>query len=272
MLFRSLTEDAERVLHDLRPNEREVSSKGSWYLGRMLPYRTTDDRIDGVVLTFVDVTARKHSENVRISLKQEVAVLAERNRMARELHDTLAQGFTAVKLQMDTAELALPEHPDQALDRIIRCREIAQESVLEARRAIQALQSHHMEHGLVAALKQLAEQSSNGILVSFLTSGTPEGLSPNAESELYRISQEALTNALRHGQASRVMIEMAYNADHVTLRIRDDGTGFALQKSQPGLGISGMRERAASIAGRFNLSSPPGQGTEITVVLSRTSA
>ncbi|MCW3051072.1 MAG: signal transduction histidine kinase with CheB and CheR [Chthonomonadales bacterium] len=270
--YASLTEDAERVLHDLRPNEREVSSNGSWFLGRMLPYRTVDDRIDGVVLTFVDITARKHSENVRIGLEQEVAVLAERNRMARELHDTLAQGFTAIKLQMDTAELALPEHPDQALARIVRAREIAQESVLEARRAIQALQSPQMEHGLVAALKHLAEQTSNGIRVSFLTEGTPTDLSPTEESELYRIGQEALTNALRHGQVSRVQIEVVYSANQVKLSIRDDGHGFDPAASPTGFGISGMRERASRIAGKLNINSHPGRGTEITVTLERAPA
>jgi len=268
--YASLTEDAERVLNDLRPNEREVSSNDSWFLGRMLPYRTADDRIDGVVLTFVDITIRKHAENVRIELEQEVAVLAERNRMARELHDTLAQGFTAIKLQMDTAELALPVHPDQALARIVRAREIAQESVLEARRAIQALQSPLMEHGLVAALKQLAEQTSNGIQVSFLATGTPKDLSPIEESELYRIGQEALTNALRHGQVSRVQIAIAYRADQVKLSVRDDGQGFDPATPPSGFGISGMRERASRIEGKLSIDSHPGHGTVVTVTLTRT--
>ena len=268
--YATLTEDAERVLHDLQPNEREVSSNGSWFLGRMLPYRTVDDRIDGVVLTFIEITARKHAENVRIGLEQEVAVLAERNRMARELHDTLAQGFTAIKLQMDTAELALPDHPDQALMRIVRAREIAQESVLEARRAIQALQSPHLEHGLVVALKHLADQTSNGIRVSFRAEGTPANLSPTEESELYRIGQEALTNALRHGQVSRVQIELVYRPDQIKLSVRDDGQGFDPTVSPRGFGISGMRERASRIAGKFNIDSRPGHGTEITVTLDHT--
>lgn len=147
--YSALTADAERVLHDLRPSEREVGSMGLWFLVRILPYRTAEDRIDGVVLTFVDITARKHAENMRVCLEQEVAVLAERNRMAGELHDTFAQGFTAIKLQMDAAELGLEESPNHTRERIVRCREIALQSVTEARRSIQALQSPLMEQGLV---------------------------------------------------------------------------------------------------------------------------
>lgn len=267
--YAALTDDAERVLHDLVPTEREVSSNGSWFLARMLPYRTLEDRIDGVVLTFVDITGRKLAETVRIGLEQDLAVLAERNRIARELHDTLAQGFTAIKLQMDAAELSLTEDPDQVRERIVRCRDIAMQSVMEARRSIQALHSPLIEHGLVSALEQLAEQTSNGIKVRCIVAGTPFALPARMESELYRIGQEALTNGLRHGQATWVRLEISYGATQVRLRIQDDGQGFDQDVPHEGFGIDNMKERAARLGGQFSVTSPPGNGTEITVVVSK---
>lgn len=265
--YPALTADAERVLHDLMPGEREVSSQGSWFLARMVPYRTLDDRIDGVVLTFVDITTRKHTEEVRIGLEHELAILEERNRMARELHDTLAQGFTAVKLQMDAAELALKENPDEVQARIVRCRDIALQSVLEARRSITDLQSPVIENGLVAALDRLAMQTSNGIKVQCAITGNPHPMPARVESELYRIGQEALTNALRHSQARSILLAIDYGASENQLRVQDDGLGFDQEAPYDGFGITGMRERARRIGGRLTISSPSGHGTTITVIV-----
>ncbi len=265
----SLTQDADRVLKDLSPIEREVSSNGSQFLARMVPYRTLDDRINGVVLTFVDITARKHADAVRNGLEQELAILAERNRMAREFHDTLAQGFTAIKLQMDAAETALLEGSDQVQERIVRCREIAMQSVIEARRAIHALQSPLIERGLVSALERLAEQTTNGISVRCKVLGEPFSLPARMESELYRIGQEALTNALRHGQATWVLLEITFSAMQVQLRVQDDGQGFDSDVLHEGIGINSMGERAARLDASFSISSPLGKGTEISVVVAK---
>jgi two-component system CheB/CheR fusion protein len=265
--YPALAEDAERVLHDLRPNEREVSSNDSWFLARMLPYRTLDDRIDGVVLTFVDITARKRTENIRIGLEQDLAVMAERNRLAHELHDTLAQGFTAIKLQMDAAELALDGNPAEVQARIVRCRDIALQSVQEARRSIAALHSPLIEQGLAAALQQLADQTTNGIKVACTLLGTAYTLPARVENELYRIGQEALTNALRHSHATRVNLEIAYSAAEVQLRIEDDGQGFDRDLPNEGFGIQGMRDRASRLGGRFTIEHPPSVGTVVTVAV-----
>jgi two-component system CheB/CheR fusion protein len=270
--YKALTEDAERVLHDLQPSEREVRSGGAWFLARMLPYRTLEDRIDGIVLTLVDITARKHAEEVRLGLKQELAILAERNRMARELHDTLAQGFTAIKLQMDAAELALPLRTQEARERIVRCREIALQSVIEARRSIQALQSPLIEDGLVPALEKLAVQTTNGIKVQCVVQGPLYSLPAAAESELYRIAQEALTNALRHGQATHIFLEISYSPTQIRLCIRDDGQGFDQNVRHDGFGIIGMRERVARLGGKLRITSPSGKGTEIRVTLTNSNA
>ncbi|MCW3095128.1 MAG: signal transduction histidine kinase with CheB and CheR [Chthonomonadaceae bacterium] len=265
--YPALTEDAERVLHDLRPNEREVSSNDSWFLARMLPYRTVDDRIDGVVLTFVDITTRKHTEDIRVGLEQDLAVLAERNRMAQELHDTLAQGFTAIKLQMDAAELALQGNPAEVQVRIARCREIALQSVQEARRSITALHSPLIDQGLAAALQQLADQTTNGIKVACTILGTAYTLPARTENELYRIGQEALTNALRHSHATHINLEIAYSPKEVRLRVTDDGLGFDQDLPNDGFGISGMRDRASRIGGRFTIENPPGRGSVVMVVV-----
>lgn len=268
--YANLKEDAQRLLRDLRVSEREVHSDGRWYLGRILPYRTVDDHIDGVVLTFVDITERKQHESERITLERETALWKERNRVGQELHDTLAQAFTSIQLQLDTALETLQSDPAAGRLSVQRAREISIDSLQETRRAVRALRAGDIETGgLQAGLEKMVAQIAPGAsaAVRFVVEGTPCPLADRAESELFRIAQEAVTNALRHARAHDVAVTLSYQPTCVRLRIADDGRGFDINGPVLGLGLSGMQARAERAGGSLAVSSEPGKGTEISVMV-----
>jgi signal transduction histidine kinase len=196
----------------------------------------------------------------------QTALLRERNRIAREIHDTLAQGFTGIVIQLEAAEDTLVDAPDAAQNHLARARTLARDSLSEARRSVWALRSE-MQTDLVGALQRQAESLTAGtkISVQVTQEGLPHPLSPNLEQNLLRIGQEALTNALRHGKAERIRIQVSYASDCIELKVEDDGIGFDLElaKSHHGFGLIGMRERAQEMGGQLEVASLPEQGTVI---------
>ena len=203
-----------------------------------------------------------------MAMEHERTLLAERNRMAQELHDTLAQGFTGIKLQIDVAEQALRHEPDAVLKYLSCAREIAKQSLLEARRSIQALRSPLLEgKSLAKALQAIAEQASPGVQVGFAAVGEARLLPPLLENDLYRIVQESLTNALRHAHPQNVRIELIYLDAAVRLRITDDGKGFNPKAHQAGFGLLGIEERVLRIKAQLEIKSEPGKGTEVIVTV-----
>lgn len=263
-----LSEDADRVLRDLRVSEREVRSDERWFLARALPYRTLDDHIDGVVLTFVDITERKKTERERVALEREAALLAERNRLAQELHDTLAQSIAGIKLQLDAAESAVESAPGKVLQHINRARDAAQQSLFETRRVIQEMHYPIIEGGsLSQALRRLAEQMTNGVRVEFREVGVSVPLPVSQELDLYRIGQEALSNSLQHAEARNVLMEISYLSNAIRLRVKDDGCGFNPTAPTSGFGLMGMQERAMRLKAQWEIRSMPEEGTEIVVTL-----
>jgi PAS domain S-box-containing protein len=211
--------------------------------------------------------------------EQQNAVLHERNRMAREIHDTLAQGFTGIGLQLEAAEWEVSRAPDKALARLARARDLARQSLQEARRSVWALQPEALLHGdLPSVLRGHAEQMTHGTAVKaeVRTSGSVCLLPPEVETHLLRIGLEALTNALKHARASRVVIDLTYEPERVRLSVRDDGQGFDPEALVPsngtnsgggGFGLRAMRERAARIGAEWTISSQPGVGTEVAVIV-----
>ncbi|MBV9850667.1 MAG: sensor histidine kinase, partial [Armatimonadetes bacterium] len=200
--------------------------------------------------------------------EQQAAVLHERNRLAREIHDTLAQGFTGILLQLEAAEEAIPDGAGQA--HIARARDLARQCLAEARRSVWALRPQALEQdGLPIALASLARQMTAGTAVrsELHVHGTPRSLPSEIESDLLRIGLEALTNALRHAQASVIRIELTFDPDRVRLSVQDNGQGFHPSLEAAGLGVIGIRERAKRMGGRFQVTSQPGQGTEIAVLV-----
>jgi signal transduction histidine kinase len=197
------------------------------------------------------------------------AVLAERNRMAREIHDTLAQSFVGVSVQLElTAQLLAQSQVAAAGQQIDRTREYVREGLAEARRSIWDLRAITAKHTLPTRLTRLAEQSTTASLPIHLDiGGTYRALDPTLEDEVLRIAQEALSNVARHSRAKHVSVDLRYHSSRLTLIITDDGRGFqASDDSLPArghFGLQGMRERAAQIHAQLTIESSPGNGTTI---------
>jgi PAS domain S-box-containing protein len=241
---------------------------------------------------------------------QQSAVLEERNRMAREIHDTLAQSFTGIVIHQEAAKRILPpahaDHVEQAgapsdggagrawesraedvRQHIVRTLELARTGLTEARRSVGKLRSEMLpgvssgrtegRDDLPAALSRLVEQMTAGTDVRGEAAllGEPRPLPTEVRGELMRIGQEALTNALRHGEPSRVQVELTFEPGAVRLRVWDDGRGFDPSAvgtagaggagTEGGFGLTGMRERAEQVGGRLLVTSQPEGGTEVIV-------
>jgi two-component system NarL family sensor kinase len=193
----------------------------------------------------------------------------ERTRIAREIHDTLAQGLTAIALNIEGALHRLETHPDQARERLERALAMARENLEDARRSVLDLRGASRLEGkpLVEALAGLVRSftSDSGVPVHVEAKYT-ERLPMRTESELFRIAQEALTNVRKHAHASTVELSLRKRGAVLSLSVRDDGRGFsprARRTDQSSHGLVGMRERAKLLGGRIELSSAPGKGTRV---------
>jgi signal transduction histidine kinase/ligand-binding sensor domain-containing protein len=201
------------------------------------------------------------------------AVLDERNRMAREIHDHLAQGFTGVLLQLEAAEARLARmegDPEPVLTRIGHARELAAASLQEARRSVMALSPRKPEGtDLLESIRILSDRllAGTGIRVELAQSGEPRRLDSRLEEELLRMAQEALTNALRHGKAQWVRVTVQHGARQVGLRIEDDGRGFDPAAGAAGYGLRSIRETLKQLHGHIDIDSGLGRGTRITIIL-----
>ena len=200
---------------------------------------------------------------------RESGTLEERQRMAREIHDTLAQGLTGIVTQVQAARNAegrpgdWRRHLDNAAD-------LARESLSEARRTVQAIGPEPLEQRRLGdALAEVAERWSelHGIRVEVHTTGSARPLHPEVEVALLRTAQEALANVAKHAGASRVALTLSYLDDMVTLDVRDDGVGFDPGEVRPGddggFGLTVMRQRVGRLAGTLEIESEPGAGTAV---------
>jgi two-component system NarL family sensor kinase len=202
----------------------------------------------------------------------QVARVEERNRLAREVHDTLAQELAGIALQLEAADALLDSAPDRARVRIRQALERARESLAEARRSVLNLRAGPLERQtLEAALAALAWRFANETGIAVTTQIDLAGLRLPARSEeaLYRIAQEALSNVRRHAQASAVAIDLRVVGEWATLTIGDDGRGFSPEDepAEPGhgFGLIGMQERARLLNGTMRISSCPGEGAQVEV-------
>jgi len=211
-------------------------------------------------------------ENARLYQEtRDIAVLEERNRMAREIHDSLAQGFTGVVLQLEAAEQALDNDTNQVQYHLNKARELARESLNDARRSVWALRPQALEQlPLTAAIDQQINQftQDSGIKVDFSISGNNRTLSADIENSLLRIFQESLANVKKHAEASRIEVILSFEDNVVGLRVRDNGVGFDPKvPTQSGFGLISIRERAKLIEGSIEVSSAIGTGTQIEVTI-----
>ncbi|MFE1172457.1 sensor histidine kinase [Streptomyces sp. NPDC058773] len=206
-------------------------------------------------------------------------VLAERERLAREIHDTLAQGLSSIQLLLRAAERALPERPGSALGHVRQARTAAVDNLAEARRFVRALSPPDLEAGsLPAALERLCATTAgaSGLAVHCQVSGTPTALPTPHEVALLRIAQSALANTVRHAAAGRAELTLSYMDTEVALDIVDDGAGFVpAEVPAPGtaavpgtgFGLAAMRARARALQGTLVVESAPGEGTAVAVTL-----
>jgi signal transduction histidine kinase len=198
---------------------------------------------------------------------REAGVLDERARMAREIHDTIAQGLTGIITQLEAAR-QVPEQTRRHLDAAAG---LARQSLSEARRSVRDLQPEPLDGvPLPDALTDVAHRWSDlhALVATVTTTGTARPMHPEIEGTLLRTAQEALANVAKHAKATRVGLTLSYMEDQVTLDVRDDGVGF--DPSAPpaadgpgGFGLRAMRQRLDRVAGQLEIESEPGRGTAI---------
>ena len=241
--------------------------------GRQFPVEISLSPIrtrEGVVISSIvrDITERKRLEQA----SRHEAILKERNRLARDVHDNLAQGLTSIVLQLEGCEEVLTQNPQEAQKHIVLARSVARSSLEEARRSLVAMHAPILhETSLPDAVEQiisdLRQESSARIELS--VHGSPQPLPLETQEHLLRVSQEALRNSIRHAKAKEVRVDLTYDPDAVGIRIEDNGIGFSARKVRGGLGLglAIMRERASEIGAQFNLRSRPGKGTCVEVLM-----
>lgn len=200
------------------------------------------------------------------------AVLVERTRIAREIHDTLAQGFVAVSLRLELVSRMLSISVDSAADLLAQTRDMVQDSLAEARRSIWDLRSASAQDGgLPVRLSNTVRQSikNTGLEIHLNTTGVYRPLPAKVEDELIRITQEAVMNVVRHAQATRLDLTLAYDSTKAQITIADNGRGFAAHSGfewrEGHFGLRGMRERADGINAMFFVDSSAEKGTQISV-------
>jgi signal transduction histidine kinase len=211
-----------------------------------------------------------------VSQERAAATLEERNRIAREIHDTLAQGLAGIVVQLGATERALQAAPTEVPEHLDLAQRMAREALAEARRSVWNLRAAALERGdLADALRGVAaRQSRDGLTATFAQVGAPRALPPDVESALLRVGQEALANAVKHARASQVELTLAYAPGIVRLTVQDDGDGFAPgalayapADAAGGFGLLGMRERLAALGGSLTATSAGGAVVTATVPL-----
>lgn len=218
------------------------------------------------------VDALEQQENLRRELLQHTvrAQEEERSHLARELHDEMAQILTAFSLDLGTLQNTLPKNSKSA-PILKRLQDLSRQMSQGMYRMVRALRPAHLDElGLDAALRYMLEQEfgSRGLVVALEIKGRTRRVAPLAETVLFRIAQEALTNVQRHARATETTVWLCYDTDAIRLRVSDNGQGFdsAQSFSAPqGWGLAGMKERAESMGGKLQVESILGQGTRVEV-------
>jgi signal transduction histidine kinase len=202
------------------------------------------------------------------------AVLAERTRIAREIHDNLAQEMLGISMQLEVVARTMPPSADVARNHLDRVRMLVRYGIAEARRYVWDLRSQALESkDLPAALADTARRltADTTVQAQVQVSGTFRPLPEPVESNLLRIGQEAINNAVRHAQAQKVLVSLDFGIARVQLSVRDNGRGFDYELSNNGdsghFGLVSMRERAEAMGGKFEIISSPNDGTEVKVAV-----
>jgi signal transduction histidine kinase len=226
-----------------------------------------------IVLAWMAVLGRRLREQMAL-VRQKLrsgAVLEERNRIARELHDTLEQELAGITMQLDLASDCFDNVPRVAQEAIENARRMSRHSMLEARRSVWDLRCHLLESGdLVSALAEIVKPLAPGdrVKLDFKTYGSPVRLPSPIEINLLRIGQEAVANAIKHAGPTEITVELGYVPGRVRLSVKDNGCGFVPSLSSGHFGLLDMRERAQAMAAQLQVDSQPGKGTKVAVEVS----
>lgn len=213
----------------------------------------------------------EQQQNRTAAEREFTAVLRERNRVAREIHDTLAQGLTSISAQIELAKERMAQNPESAVRNLQLAREMVQGSLADARRSIWSLRPQVLEsQPLREALAQIGRQLTSGseVTVHVKESGDPVEIPSWLETDLLRVGQEAITNAVRHGRPTCVEVELRYSPGRFGLRVTDNGRGMdtrdpARSPGREGFGLMGMQERAREMKGSLAVRPARAGGTEI---------
>jgi signal transduction histidine kinase len=239
--------------------------------------RFTDDEVN--LLSAIGGQVGLAVENARLYRhSRQAAILDERNRMAREIHDSLAQGLTGIIVQLEATERLAQRRPEQAGKALHRALDLARHSLQEARRSVWGLRPRTLEGSTLAEavsghISAMQEQEKDGLALHFSISGEERALSPDAELNLFRITQEALSNVQRHAQAHNARVQLSFEEGQVRLLMQDDGRGLSPEdlhdpsNGDGGFGLIGMKERASLLGGEMRVSSIPGEGTQVEVIV-----
>ncbi len=243
----------------LLPSKRHISAT-------LIPNVDGNAQVIGFYNLSVDISDRK--------LAEAASILEERNRIAREIHDTLAQAFTGILLNVGAATQVLTDDLEATQAHLETIDELARIGLAEARRSVTALRPQLLEDGnLHSALHRLVTQmrAATDTALIYEIKGTAYPLPAEVENNLLRIGQEALTNAIKYADAVEIRIELKYENTQCILRVKDDGRGFGIGSipSFGGFGLLGISERVERIGAQLTIKSQPGQGTEIVVIVNR---
>jgi PAS domain S-box-containing protein len=274
-----LVRHAIREKTDLEARYRVVLPDGSirHIHGVGHPVLGASGEVVELVGTVMDVTERKRAERAvrrardRLLQARFTAMLEERTRIAREIHDTLLQGFTGIALQLvaATGRVAGPPEAVAALRDLVG---LAKKTLEDARQAVWDMRAPALAGGdFSAALRAIAEERLHGteIALECTVQGVPRPLDPEVEAVVFRVEQEAIANVVRHSAAHTVRLGLSYGARAMRLSVNDDGRGFAVDPDFHGYGghwgLLGMRERASQVRAKLSVRSAPGHGSEIVI-------
>jgi signal transduction histidine kinase len=231
------------------------------YIGRIITQ--SDERASRIAQ--LEATRAELAE-----VSREAGVMAERQRLAGEIHDTLAQGFSSILMLIQAAEAQLDLSPATARHQLGLAAQTARENLAEARTLVGGLASAQLQTGtLEEALRRITERAGAelGIEASFATDGAGRRLPAATEVVLLRTGQEALANVRKHAAAKKVAVRLCYASDSVVLEVIDDGAGFEPALVNGGYGLRGMRTRVDEAGGNIAVRSAPAHGTSVRVEL-----
>ena len=234
----------------------------------------TQRKIDELQAARLEEAQRREALRGELLRRVVAAQEAERQRIARELHDETGQALTAIGLGLRGASSALRQDREKAAHNLRQLEGMVDHSLNELQRVIADLRPSHLDDlGLPAALRWYGNEIQNRttLLVAVEISGEARDIPPEVKTALFRVAQEALTNVVRHAHARAVQLRLAYHQGRVTLTVEDDGCGFDQERlkmaQRPSWGLLGMEERASLLGGELKVTSLPGRGTRVQVII-----